>query len=114
MHSALFTRHSWPRLARALMAMVLMAGMAIFIAPAAAAPPDHNDYAASGTVVWEGYCAFPVTIDLVQTGHETVASDENGTVRKIVAHIVEQDTFSANGKTLQSLPYPINFDLRFD
>lgn len=115
MHIAIFKRLGLPA-ARGVLALALLAGFAVTAAPAAAAPlsPEHNAYARSDDVVFEGYCDFPVSIHVDQTGHETVFYDENGVVRKIVAHIVEQDTFSANGKTLQSRPYPINFSLLFD
>ena len=116
MHIAVFASSLWPRLARGLLLVALLAGLAVVAAPAAAAPvsPEHSDYARSDDVVFEGYCAFPVNIHLDQTGHQTLFYDENGVVRKIVAHITEQDTFSANGKTLVSRAYPLNFSLLFD
>ena len=79
-----------------------------------AAPPDHNDVTFEFDVVVEGFCAFPINVHVQQTAHETVAFHENGVPAKILAHVVEQDTFGANGKVLQTLPYALNYQLRFD
>lgn len=116
MHTTGLTSVRWPRLARALLILAVLAGLAVTASPAAAAPltPVHSDYANAGDLVFEGYCDFPLNIHMEQTGHQTLFYDENGVIRKIVAHIVEQDTISANGKTLVTEPYPINFDLLFD
>ncbi len=114
MRSVVSTRPQWLGFARGLTILALAAGMVVFASPAAAAPPVHSDHAFTGTVVLEDYCAFPITITFAQTGHEARFFDENGAVTRIVAHVVEQDTFTANGKVLQSLPFPVNFGLRFD
>jgi hypothetical protein len=96
------------------LAVALAVGLAATATPAMAAPPDHSDVTFEFDVVVEGYCAFPIDVHVQQTAHQTVAFHENGVPAKILAHVVEQDTFSANGKVLQTLPYVLNYQLRFD
>lgn len=73
-------------------------------APAQAARPDKYPVFLSGPVVQDGICDFPITIDGTQTGFAITSSD--GVTTR--GHLTEQDTFSANGKTLTSLPYTYN------
>jgi len=101
-------------LARVLLLLALTAGLAAYAAPAAAAPPVHDDHVFSATVVFADYCSFPINITFDQTGHQTLFFHANGNLARIVAHVVEVDTFSANGIVLRSDPFPVNFDLRFD
>jgi len=48
---------------------------------------------------------FPVTVDLTISGPITLFFDQDGNIVRIQTHGVEQDVFSANGKTLFGLPY---------
>lgn len=59
-------------------------------------------------------CAFPVTVDYTVSGTEIDYFDQSGTLTRIFLHQTEQDTFTANGRTLVGTPFQFNFDARFD
>jgi len=59
-------------------------------------------------------CAFDVNVDSVVTGFEIDYFDKDGNLVRAEVHQVEQDTFSANGKTLTGLPFTFNLHVRFD
>ncbi len=82
--------------------------------PAAAAGPTREPVNYSDTVVLTGVCAFPVNVAVTVTGSQTVFTDQNGNTTRIEIHTVEQDVFTANGKTLVGLPYRTNARLLFD
>jgi hypothetical protein len=82
--------------------------------PAAADPPTRQDIDVTDSTVLTDICSFPVTVDLRQTGTETVFSDRNGNITRVEVHAVEQDVFTANGKTLMGLPYTYNIHVLFD
>jgi len=82
--------------------------------PAAAAAPTREPINISATVVLTGFCAFPVNIAATVTGSQTVFTDQNGNTTRTELHAVEQDVFTANGKTLVGLPYTYNVHTLFD
>ncbi len=50
-------------------------------------------------------CAYPIVFSgTILHTYETLFFDNNGTLIKMNFHSIDQDTFSANGKTLVSLP----------
>jgi hypothetical protein len=59
-------------------------------------------------------CAFPVTEHATLSGTVIEFYDGNGALTMILAHVVEVDTMTANGKGLQGLPYHINGRFLFD
>ena len=84
------------------------------MAPAAVAP-IKEDFTFSGeTAVLTDVCSFPVTVVFGGTGTEIDFFDENGNLTRIQIHQVEQDVFTANGKTLVGLPYTFNLQVLFD
>jgi hypothetical protein len=87
---------------------------AAFAPTAAAVKPIREDASFSDTVVLADVCSFPVTVEYTQTGTLTTFFDENGNITRIQFHNVEQDVFSANGKTLVGLPYTFNIQFLFD
>jgi len=64
--------------------------------------------------VVEDICSFPVTITATVVGTETTFYDQSGAVTTIHIHVVEQDTFTANGETFTGLPYTFNIDVLFE
>ena len=87
---------------------------AAFAQTAAAVEPIREDFSSSDTVVLADVCSFPVTVEATNTGTETTFFDENGNVTRIQINTVEQDVFSANGRTLVGLPYTFNIQVLFD
>jgi hypothetical protein len=83
---------------------------AVFASGAMADTPTSSQQTASGsgTIPAGALCSFPVQIDGTQTFTSTQFYDENGLITTDTARGTEQDTFSANGKTLQGNPYEFN------
>jgi hypothetical protein len=97
----------------AVLAVVALSA-AVFVSAAAGAEPTKFDFAATSTSTLTGLCAFPVSVSFTGSGTETDFVDQSGALTMIHIHLVEQDVFSANGKTLTGLPYTFNIDLLFD
>ena len=87
---------------------------AAFAQTAAAVEPIREDASFSDTVVLADVCSFPVTVEFTVSGTQTTFFDKNGNITQIKFHNVEQDVFSANGKTLVGLPYTFNVQVLFD
>jgi len=75
--------------------------------PASAVHPVRNHYSLGGeSFPVENLCGFEVTQTyLVLEIDETIHFDRDGKISKIYYHVVEQDAFAANGKTLIGEPY---------
>jgi len=85
----------------------LLVASAVFASGAMATPPTSSQQTASGsgTIPAGELCSFPVQIDGTQSYTSTQFYDQNGVITRDTARGTEQDTFSANGKTLQGSPY---------
>ena len=59
-------------------------------------------------------CEFPVNVSSTMTATETYFFDQNGILTKINAHVVGQETFSANQNTLVGIPYTFHAEMFFD
>jgi len=97
--------------------LVLLVGAVVLavLAPMAAADgPVVVHKTSSLTSVLTGTCAFPITVDSTMTETDRFFSDENGLLIRASAHVVEQDSFSANGKALVGEPYTFNLQAFFD
>jgi hypothetical protein len=95
------------------LAAAMLASVA-FASTAAAAEPIREDISFSDTVVLTDVCSFPITVDVTVTGTQTTFVDQNGDVTRVQIHNVEQDVFTANGKTLVGIPYTFNIQVLFD
>jgi hypothetical protein len=95
---------------------VVAAGLAAAaLAPTAAAvEPIKEDISFSNTGVLTDVCSFPVTVEATNTGTQTSFSDDEGNLTRVQIHNVEQDVFSANGRTLVGLPFTFNLRVLFD
>jgi hypothetical protein len=61
-----------------------------------------------------GACSFPITVDFTASETDRFFFDQSGTLTRASANVNEQDTFSANGKSLTGLPYTVNLMAFFD
>jgi hypothetical protein len=78
----------------------------VFARSAAADPPViTRNVTESFTSRLSGVCSFDVAVSSTNTAFLIFYSDASGTTTRIFAHVVEQDTFSANGITIAGLPY---------
>ena len=89
------------------------AALFAFTATARAEKPVTFPFAIAGTQVWTDGCSFPVNVDISLNGTGT-AFMEDGTPKRVHLHITEQDTFSANGKSVTGMLYTFNMELGFD
>jgi hypothetical protein len=96
--------------------VVLVGGivMGVFASLAAANAPVIVHKTHSETNVLTGACAFPVTVDSTITETDRFFSDQNGVLTGANANFTEQDTFSANGKSLTGDPYSGTIQASFD
>ena len=88
---------------------------AIAVSPAAAAKPIQTTFTYSFTgfpVI--GICAFPISLDGIVNISQTDFTDSSGALTRSRSHVVQQDTFYANGKTLLGSPYTFNAEILFD
>ena len=96
-----------------LVAFVAAVVLAVFGAPAPADPPFPDQFPVSGSATLSDTCDFPV--DVAFAANVTAKYFfVKGVLTKVAWHTVEQDTFSANGKSLTSLPYTFNMQILFD
>jgi hypothetical protein len=96
------------------MAAAAVLGAAALAQSAAAVEPIREDFTFSDTVVLTDVCSFPVTVEYTATGTETLFFDQDGNLTRVQIHQVEQDVFTANGRTLVGLPYTFNLQVLFD
>src|SRR5262245_39498270 len=84
--------------------------LAVAVPVAGAASPTSEDVNFTGSTALAAgeLCSFPVELDAVEHGTTTTFYDSDGAIVKRIGHIVEQDSFSANGKTLVGEPYQYN------
>ena len=91
--------------------ILTLVGMA---SPAQAAQPVRETVANTSTALVTSLCSFPVTVTFNSTAERQYFYDESGTLIRIAEHAIEQDTYTANGRTLTGDPYPYNVQARFD
>jgi hypothetical protein len=87
---------------------------ALFAAGAAAAKPTKITFTFTDTNPLTGVCPFVVTVESEVTLTLLEFYDQSGVVTRWNGHVQEQDTFTANGKSLTSLPYTFEFEAIFD
>ena len=97
-----------------LLVIVLPIFAAVAASRAAADAPTIVSRQFDNTSVVTDICAFPVTARFVGTFRSMRFFDENGTPTMWVGQTTEQDTFSANGKTLTGVPYKYETRILFD
>jgi hypothetical protein len=85
-------------------------------APVAGAfPPTHGPVDAEFDSTATGVCSFPISVHIKVVGHYTQFFDTSGDLTtKWIEQDVEQDAFTANGKTLDGEPFNLVSEFRFD
>jgi len=97
-----------------LLSLIALSATGVLARPAAAIEPTREPISSTDIFVVEDICSFPVTITATVVGTETTFLDQSGAVTRIHIHLVEQDTFSADGESLTGLPYTFNIDVLFE
>jgi hypothetical protein len=100
-----------PRIA---IAAALVLSVAALAPAATAAPPVKSTFTFSDTNPLTGVCPFDVTVESDVTLTLLQFVDNSGALTRWNGHVVEQDVFSANGRSLTSLPYTFAFQAVFD
>jgi hypothetical protein len=115
MRSLISTRRNWLSLGRLMLVFAVAAGTLLIASPANAAPPTRTEYTYSAdNIVLTDVCSFPVNVALNQTITQIDYYDRSGALQRIFGHVIEQDTFTANGNTLVGLPFVFNVEILFD
>lgn len=94
--------------ARRLTSLAALVGLALTAPISSADAPVFELVSFSGTDVIaadSGLCPFPVDIAFVMNGHNRLYFDKRGDLVRVGVHVIEQDTFSANGKVLVGEPF---------
>ena len=100
---------------RRLTAVFLIAvGAVIFALSALADSPTRIPFTLTFNSVLTDVCAFSVNVESTVSGTEVDYRDQSGALTRIFAHQVEQDTFTANGRTLVGTPFMFNVEELFD
>jgi len=98
-----------------LLVLVAAVATAVFASAAAAAQPTKTTFSgATFNSVLSGVCPFDVNVVSTDSGTEIDFVDQGGNPTQSHIHQVEQDTFTANGKTLTGIPFTFNLDILFD
>jgi len=86
-----------------------------FAPSAAATQPVRTSFSfTADPITVEDICSFPVTVISTLNGTETDFFDSSGAVTMVLIHSTEQDTFTANGKSLTGFPYTFEIQILFD
>jgi hypothetical protein len=94
--------------------VVSAVAMGAFAPAAAADRPVKSEFTFSDTGVIDEGCAFPVAITATGGATETDFFDSGGALTRIELHATEQDTYSANGKSLVGAPFTYNVTVFLD
>ncbi len=87
----------------------------VFAASAGATKPEITHFSDTGDpLTVSGICSFDVVVNSTVRGTEIDYFDGNGALTRVYIHVVEQDTFSRNGKEITGEPYTFNIEVLFD
>ena len=104
------------RFKRFVFALVLALSTLVFATSTALAQkPVKTEYTIPPQpITLEGICSFPIVQVATASVTETDFFDQSGSLIRMHFHLVEQDTFTANGNSLVGMPYAFNFTWLFD
>jgi hypothetical protein len=102
------------RMRHAAVLFAAVAAATVFASAASAAEPTISTYSVTGTATLSGVCSFDVSVTANVTVTEIDYFNADGSLDRIYFHTVEQDTFSANGKSITGEPYTGNSEILFD
>ena len=98
-----------------LVSLSIVLGLLAVPVTAAAKSPTMLRYSQNPpALTLSGVCAFDITIHATVQTTEFDYFDGSGTLTRIYFHATEQDTFTGPGRSLTTIPYTYNFELRFD
>jgi hypothetical protein len=87
----------------------------VLASSAFAGPPTKESFSGlTFTATMTGICSFDVAVSSTVSGFEIDYTDESGALTRAYVHETEQDTFSANGKSITGEPFTFNLDVLFD
>jgi len=88
--------------------------LAVMAPAVVASAPTKSEFTFPSTDPLTGVCPFEVTVD--STVNLTLLDfvDKSGASTRENGHVVEQNAFSANGKSLTSLPHTFEFEATLD
>ena len=92
----------------------LVVATAVFASSAAADQPTRTEFTNTFSSVLTGVCSFDIAVDSTVSGFQIEHVDTSGVLTRIFIYEVEQDTFTANGKTLVGIPFTNNIEVLFD
>lgn len=98
----------------ALLIATLAFSAALVPAVAGAGKPEKFSFDATVNLTVTTICPFPVDLTYSFRGHEVDFFDESGALVSANTHVTEQDTFSANGKTLVGESFTFNIFWSFE
>jgi hypothetical protein len=98
----------------ALLIATLAVAAALVPASAGAGKPEKFSFEGTFSLTLTTICPFPVDLTASFRGHEVDFFDKSGALVSANAHGTEQDTFSANGKTLVGEPFTFNVFWTFE
>ncbi|MEJ7707707.1 MAG: hypothetical protein WKF82_10875 [Nocardioidaceae bacterium] len=105
------------RLTASAVVIVAVGSLLASASPASAIRPEkesfENDFSFS-IVDPLDLCNFSIDVTGHVSGFDLVFFDQEGDLTKVISHVTEQDTFSANGNTLEGLPYHFTIRVLFD
>ncbi len=105
------------RLTASAVVIVAVGSLLASASPASAIRPEkesfENDFSFS-LVDPLNFCDFSIDVTGQTTGFEQVFFDQEGDLTKVIVHVTQQETFSANGNTLEGLPYHFTVRVLFD
>src|SRR6266550_9020803 len=108
-------RRSSLMLRRLTVVFLVAVGAVIFALSAVADRPTRIPFeGVISSAVLTDVCAFPVNINSTLSGFEIDYRDQSGALTRRFFHQVEQDTFTANGRTLVGTPFTSEFHIFFD
>jgi hypothetical protein len=100
---------------RTIVFLTAVVAAGVLATTAAAAPPTITKSGTfTGTSTLTGVCSFPVEVTFSQTFTEIDYFDSSGNLTRVFIHAVEQDVFTANGKTVRGEPFTFNTQVLFD
>jgi hypothetical protein len=103
------------KFARFWIALLLVLGtLGVSVSPAMADRPVKDNWEGQFDATINDTCSFEFYDHYSLKVTDLNFFDASGALIRVKSHFIEQDTFSANGKTLQGLPYTFNVDVLFD
>jgi hypothetical protein len=94
--------------------VLVLCAVMVPVSTALAKPPVKSEYAWPQVNTLSGVCSFDITVTSAVMVTETDFFDDDGNLTMIHMYGDEQDTFTANGKTLVGLPFENRVRLYFD